>query len=37
RQVALTGHVKTSGSYTAVVRVNDTITANAKFDVIGKA
>ena len=37
RQVALTGHVKTSGSYVATVRVHDEITANAKFDVIGKA
>ncbi|MGO2036229.1 MAG: 50S ribosomal protein L9 [Brevibacterium sp.] len=37
RQVALTGHVKAPGSYTAVVRVNDSITANANFEVIGKA
>ncbi|MYM20948.1 50S ribosomal protein L9 [Brevibacterium sp. 5221] len=37
RQVALGQHVKSTGSYTATVRVHDEITANAKFDVIGKA
>ncbi|SDS40999.1 LSU ribosomal protein L9P [Brevibacterium sandarakinum] len=37
RQVALPAHVKTSGSYTATVRVNDEITADAKFEVVGKA
>ena len=37
RQVALTGHVKTPGSYNAVVRVGDEITAKIKFEVIGKA
>ena len=37
RQIALTEHVKAAGSYTATVRVHDEITANAKFDVIGKA
>ncbi|WP_309130759.1 50S ribosomal protein L9 [Brevibacterium sp.] len=37
RQVALAGHVKTPGTYTATVRVNDAITANAKFEVVGKA
>ncbi|WP_029089712.1 50S ribosomal protein L9 [Brevibacterium album] len=37
RQVALTGHVKSAGTYTATVRVHDEITANAKFAVIGKA
>ncbi|WP_209324429.1 50S ribosomal protein L9 [Brevibacterium renqingii] len=37
RQVALTGHVKTPGSYSAVVRVSDEITAKIKFEVIGKA
>ncbi|MCT1828819.1 MULTISPECIES: 50S ribosomal protein L9 [Brevibacterium] len=36
RQIALPGHVKEPGSYTATVRVHDEITANAKFDVIGK-
>ncbi|GAA2094744.1 MULTISPECIES: 50S ribosomal protein L9 [Brevibacterium] len=37
RQVALPGHVKAAGAYTAIVRVHDEITANAKFTVIGKA
>lgn len=37
RQVAIASHVKTTGSYTATVRVHDEIVANAKFDVIGKA
>lgn len=37
RAVALPGHVKSSGSYTATVRLHEEITANAKFDVIGKA
>lgn len=34
RQVALTGHVKTAGSYVATVRVHDDITANAQFEVV---
>lgn len=37
RQIAISQHVKSTGSYTATVRVHDEITANAKFDVIGKA
>ncbi|WP_019159594.1 50S ribosomal protein L9 [Brevibacterium senegalense] len=37
RQVALPGHVKTAGLHTATVRVHDEITANAKFEVVGKA
>lgn len=37
RQIALPKHIKEAGSYTATVRVHDEITANAKFDVIGKA
>ena len=37
RQVALPGHVKAAGMHTATVRVHDEITANAKFEVIGKA
>ncbi|WP_349826685.1 50S ribosomal protein L9 [Brevibacterium litoralis] len=37
RQVALSTHVKAPGTYTATVRVHDEITANAKFQVIGKA
>lgn len=37
RQVALTGHVKAPGSHSAVVRLNDAITAQIKFEVVGKA
>ncbi|SMY11955.1 50S ribosomal protein L9 [Brevibacterium jeotgali] len=37
RQVALPGHVKAAGLHTATVRVHDEITANATFEVIGKA
>lgn len=37
RQVALPGHVKAAGMHTATVRVHDEITANATFEVIGKA